>query len=318
MTVSNNNEREKEAQDIWDRSQKSYEDFRFQDSIELLLKLKNEYAEVFDECYINESLGKSYYYLGEYNLSLSYLNMAREQANPEKDKLCILISLHYAGICNLELEKYDEALKFYNEAEKFIYCYKGNKWKNSRMSYYLMFGRCNRELSNFEQALKYFREFENNLEYLTPAERIHDENLIWYEIAKTYYKMRDKEHASKFVERINLDEIFIFHRIELMLIKADLYIVDGNYERALTLTDEIELSEFNDIQLARLYNMKGVALYYLGNYKESELNLKKSLNTKNIPGWVKETNRNYLKAISEESLGGIIPKIVHRLFKTKD
>jgi len=317
MNSTNNPEREKKAQALYDKSVKLYKEFKLDESIELLNIILDDYHDVFTECYIHKSLGQSFYHLEKYDLALSHLHKALEEADPKKDELCYLIALQFTGDSYMALHQYNKSINYYNLAEKHLHCYKEDEWTLNLMSFHLLAGRCNRKLSNYKNALDHFRTFRTILESHSTLERKDDENLVFYELGRTYYKMRDDKSALIYIEKIDSSKLPSSFGVEYYIMMADLYIVGDNSRKALAVLDRIRSHKLDNIQSARINHMTGVIHYNLGNYKESRVYLKKAIDAKNTPPWIAEISQNYLRAISKSLWGGIIPKFIHRIFGAK-
>lgn len=241
-------------------------------------------------------LGLCYYNLQQYDDTFDYLCKALNGAIEAESGFYILyISDHLASAHHI-IGDFNAAEKHYNEGKIYLENYNNNQWKSRYFNFRLMQGRNYVYLNKYDLALEEFFEIEKQLNKKDDDYK-NVIAILYYEIGRTYHFSGDQQKASKYLERVNAENLYDVYFVGYHFVMARFYGSIQQHEKSLLHINKLEKGDIPDDMKSEVYNIAGRANYKLKRFETARKYFQKSQKYPASDPIYIESNRKYLELI---------------------
>lgn len=278
------------------RAKDLYEEGHSIDSSKIFLKLIRDYSHEPHVWDYHQWVGFCFNKTAQYEIAAKHLKMAYDSPNVDKmdDGFSYLQIREYLGRALFQLGDFSEALSVIDEAEEYFRFYED---ESSKVNFRITKGRIYLFNEMYDSAVQ---EFNSGLDLCRNIETIPELiPLINYQLGKTYYNADNQEMASKYYDRVDLNNLYHEFHSSFHLDKMLHLLRIKSYRKVIEKFHTIKDTELPDNDLAGFYNTIGIAHYYLGNYESAIEAFKESDKHVPDPEWIPESNAEFIHLIKK-------------------
>lgn len=229
--MSNEFTRQTEADTMFDGAILAHEQKKYAKALLLFKKLLSAYTEYIDNWNLHQWIGMCYLEQEKYDLAIKCLIIADRDIDCNESGDFCFLIAVDLGYAYAKVGDYSNSIVYYEKAEEFLHYHLIKEATTDRYLYFLGKGRTYSQLGKHELALSEFNRCKTLLETDEDATPL-DWSTTNYEIANTFHGSRD-------------------------------------YLKALEFLDKIDLNEFDKSGLCDIHFIRGASLWHLYRYKES-------------------------------------------------
>lgn len=271
---------------------------KFEDAIKFIEFLLTEHSDLFHTWHLKLWLGRCYYEVRKFRLSVQCLMEARNELqgeDKEENKISYLQILDYLAWNYWNLSDYESAMIFLDEAEAYVDLYNAPEFKSDLYNFRILKGRVYVWLSKTNEAVSQFTLAKSLLP--TDGSDQVSESVINFDIGRAYHYAGDQEKAGRQFRLVEIKNLPNDYYAEFYFYMSRFSACIEKYSDAYSYFKKLEAIGITENWLAEAYNIAGRSAFYLGKREESILYLQKSNQSEINHDWIKESNKKFLDEI---------------------